>query len=574
MENGDESLGFDSNSLLSDVASSYEVGTSSEHLSLIKLSSCFEKLVVDSEYDYNDADIEVEGTIVGVNRGILAARSQFFHVLFKSANDSTVKIDKLKYIMSDLVPNRRIGHEALRVTLYFLYTGRIKDFPMEVSTCVDGSCAHDACGPAIDCAVQMMYASVKFQIKELVMFVQGRLIDFANKACVEDVIPILIVAFHCELKQLQSHCVRKIALSNLDDIVMEKELPEQVSTGIKSRRIKSMQEGSHDTTQENSINDRYIRKIHKALDLGDIALLNMLLDESNVTLDEACALHYAAAYCDTKTVIGLLSLNKADINLRNSRGYTVLHIAARRRDPYVVIQLLERDASVHDTTLDGQTSLEICRRLTRPRDFTQEKQRGLLTNKDRLCIDMLERKMGSASNPPAGNVLDSAMGLLYFENRVELARKFFPLEAELAMQVAEATSTTEFSGLSANYEDSDGNFGEVDLTETTSDFVKRQQRLLALQRTVATGRRYFPHCSEFLDNLAADDTLGTLFLDKGTPEERIAKKARYMEIMEDFDKAFDKDVAESERVRGVSSCSSASSSLKDRANQKVGKSKK
>ncbi|KZV46128.1 hypothetical protein F511_31283 [Dorcoceras hygrometricum] len=642
MEDGDGiSVSFASNSLLSDVFSSYnEAGTSPRFLSLSKLSSCFEKLVGDSEYDYNDAEIEVDGVVVGVIRGILAARSPFFHVLFKNADDNTVKNERLKFSMSDLVPNGRIEYEALMVILHYLYTGTIKDFPKDVSTCVDGSCAHDACGPAIHCAVQMMYASVKFQIKDLVMVVQGRLINFVEKACVEDIIPILIVAFHCELKQLFSRCVQKIAWSTLDDIVIEKELPELAFTDIKSLRVKSKKQGSDDSNLEaNLINEKDIWRIRKALDTGDIEFVDMLLRESDVTLDAACALHYAAAYCNTKTMIGLLNLKKADVNLRNARGYTVLHIAARRKDPSVVIELLEHDAYVHDTTPDGQTSLTLCRRLTRPKDFSKEKKHGEVTNKDRLCIEMLERKM--CLNPPAGNVSDSAMvvaqnvlmGLLYYENRVALARRCFPLEAALAMQVAEAASTTEFIGLSA-YEDSDGTFGEVYLSETTSEFSwkhqqnllafkktvalarfipseeelemqvatkdstrestgalafedfaevdfnvettsevlgQRQQRLLALQRTVETGRRYFPNCSEFLDSLLLDESLGTLLLDNGTPEETIKKRARYMEIGEGLVKALDEDKAKHKKARRVSSSCSASSSSKGRAIHKVDK---
>ncbi|KAL8031159.1 hypothetical protein ABFX02_13G007100 [Erythranthe guttata] len=53
-----------------------------------------------------------------------------------------------------------------------MYTGKVKASPAEVATCADESCAHDACGPAINYAVEMMYASAAFQIKELVMVVQ------------------------------------------------------------------------------------------------------------------------------------------------------------------------------------------------------------------------------------------------------------------------------------------------------------------------------------------------------------------------------------------------------------------
>ncbi|XP_073124737.1 BTB/POZ domain and ankyrin repeat-containing protein NPR1-like isoform X2 [Henckelia pumila] len=514
-------------------------------------------------------EIEVDGITVGVNRGILAARCQFFHCLFKNADGSPVKMDRPKYRMSDLVPNVRIGYEVLMVILNYLYTGKIKDFPTAVSTCVDESCAHDACGPAIDCTVQLTYACVNFQIEELVVAVQRRLLSLVHKASADEVIPILLVAFHCALKQLLTLCVQRTAQSNLDNMIMEKELPHNVLSDIKSLRSESKQGESHESTQENSVNEKNIRRLHKALDSGDIELVKLLLGESDVTLDAACALHYAAAYCYPKTVFGLLNLKKADVNLRNSRGYTVLHVAARRKDPLIAIELLEHGASVFDTTLDGLTSLTICRRLTRPKDFTQEKKHGLNANTDRLCIDMLERKM--CSNPPSRNIVPESatmaayglrMGLLLLENRVAMARVLFPSQAKLAMQVAKADSTMEFPGLLA-FEDSHGHFGEFDFneTETSSElFVKLQQRLHALERTVAAGRCYFPNCSEVLDRLSDDDTLGTLLLDEGTPEERRMKAARYMELRRDVVIALTKDKAEHRRARagGVSSCSSTS----------------
>ncbi|KAL0311102.1 UNVERIFIED_CONTAM: BTB/POZ domain and ankyrin repeat-containing protein NPR1 [Sesamum angustifolium] len=326
MDNGNDlssSLSFASSSYLSNGSSSQnippaigcEVGTSLELLSLSKLSSSLEKLVVSSEYGYSDAEIEVEGITVGVHRCILAARSQFFQELFKKANEGSVKEGKPKYLLSELVPNGRIGYEAFMVVLHYLYTGKVKASPSEVSTCVDESCAHDACAPAINYAVEMMYASATFQIKELVMVVQ-RLLNYVDKAFVEDVIPILMVAFRSELNQLLSHCVQRIARSDLDDIIIEKELPHEV-----------------------------------------------------------------------------LSLGNADVNLRNSRGYTVLHVAARRKDPSIVVGLLNQGASVSDTTGDGQTAVTICRRLTRPKDFYEATKHGQETNKDRLCIDVLEREM-------------------------------------------------------------------------------------------------------------------------------------------------------------------------------------
>ncbi|KAI3465566.1 hypothetical protein Pfo_022229 [Paulownia fortunei] len=587
MENGNDlssSLSFASSSYLSNGSSShniisttgYEVGTNLELLSLSRLSSSLEKLVVSAEYDYSDAEIEVEGITVGVHRSILAARSQFFHELFKNANESSVKEGKPKYLLSELVPHGKIGYEAFMVGLNYLYTGKVKASPPEVSTCVDESCAHDACGPAINYAVEMMYASATFQIKELVMVVQRRLLNYVDKAFVEEVIPILMVAFHSELKQLLSHCVQRIAQSDLDDIIIEKELPHEVLTDVKSLRIRSKQEEEHDSAQVDSLNEKSIRRIYRALDSDDVELVKLLLDESNISLDAAYALHYAAAYCNPKIVDEVRNLGNADVNLRNSRGYTVLHVAARRKDPSVVLRLLEQGASVSDTTRDGQTAVTIRRRLTRPKDFYEATKHGQETNKDRLCIDVLEREM--SRNPLAGNMSMSSMmvaddlhmRLLLLENRVAMARSLFPLEARLAMQIAHADSTLEFAGLSAS-KGSYGNFREVDLNEIPSEQVKRLQlRLQALQKTVETGRRFFPNCSEVLDRLLEDDTLGALLLEKGTPEEQKRKRMRYMELKADVMKAFNKDIA-ANNWAGFSSSSSCSSSPKGSVMHKVRK---
>lgn len=186
MENGNDlssSLSFASSSYLSNGSSSHnvppspngcEVGTNLELLSLGRLSASLEKLVIDADYEYSDAEIEVGGVTVGVNRCILAARSEYFHQLFKNEKNGPVKEGKPKYLMKDLVRDGIVGHEAFMVVLNYLYTGKVKASPTEVSTCVDDSCAHDACGPAINYAVEMMYASATFQIKELVMVVQVR----------------------------------------------------------------------------------------------------------------------------------------------------------------------------------------------------------------------------------------------------------------------------------------------------------------------------------------------------------------------------------------------------------------
>lgn len=142
--------------------------TNPDILSITKLVSNFERLLVDNEFDYADADIVVEGKAVGVHRCILAARSPFFHELFKNGKVEVLKEGKPKYQLSDMVSEVSIGYETFNVILNYIYTGKLKDSPVEVSTCVYDACTHDACRPAIDYAVELMYACVTFHLKELV----------------------------------------------------------------------------------------------------------------------------------------------------------------------------------------------------------------------------------------------------------------------------------------------------------------------------------------------------------------------------------------------------------------------
>ncbi|XP_031256893.1 BTB/POZ domain and ankyrin repeat-containing protein NPR1-like [Pistacia vera] len=577
MENANElssSISFASSSIISNGSSSHntspELGANLENLSLSRLSGSLEKLLLDDDYDYTDAQIVVEGIPVGVHRCILSARSQFFHELFKKGNDASVSEGKPKYLMSELVPFGNVGYEAFNVFLNYLYTGKLRQSPPDVSTCVDAACAHDACRPAIDYAIELMYASATFQMKELVLLSQRRLLNFVEKAFVEDVIPILVAAFHCQLNQLCTHCIHRVVRSDLDNVCLEKELPAEVFSEIKSIRSKPPEDSEPDVMELDSVHEKRIRRIHKALDSDDVELVKLLLDESNVTLDGAYALHYATAYCDPKIVKEVLGLGLADLNLRNGRGHTVLHVAARRKEPSILVALLTKGASASEITLDGQAAVAICRRLTRPKDYNEKTNRGQESNKDRICIDVLEREM--RRNSVSGNMSVSSqviaddlhMKLDYLENRVAFARLLFPAEARLAMEVADAYSTSVYTGLSASKsKGSSGNLREVDLNETPSAQARRMQmRLQALLKTVETGRHYFPHCSEVLDKFLDDDIIDipdAFFLEKGTPDEQNIKKTRFMELKDDVQKAFYKDMAENNRSVLSSSSSSSSS---------------
>lgn len=573
------SLSFTSSSLISNGSTCYNIptqsvpegGSSLEIISLAKLSASLEQLVVSSSsIDYSDADIVVEDVSVGVHRCILASRSDFFFELFKKDKDSMEKESRPKYNMKDLLPYGSVGYEAFLIFLSYLYTGKLKPCPPEVSTCVDEQCIHHACRPAINFSVDLMYASAIFRVPELVSLFQRRLVNFVEKALVEDVIPILLVAFHCQSVQLLNQCVHRVARSDLDSISIEKEVPYEVANDIKLVRLKYQESNDNAMVAEDPLREKRIRRIHKALDSDDVELVKLLLTESDITLDAAHALHYAVAYCDPKVVSEVLNLGMADVNLRNLRGYTVLHVAALRREPSIIVQLLEKGAHALETTPDGQNSVSICKRLTRPKDYNAKTEQGQKSNKDRLCIDVLEREIrrnpistdASSSSPRI--VDDLHMELLYLEDRVAFARLLFPSEAKLAMEIANAETTSQYPGLMAK-RGSSGNLREVDLNETP--LAKNERilaRMAALKKTVETGRRYFPNCSEVLDKFMLDDLHDdSLYLDKGSAEEQKNKKQRFMELKEDVHKAFTKDKAELHRV-GLSSTSSSSTLKRQR----------
>ncbi|XP_058743019.1 BTB/POZ domain and ankyrin repeat-containing protein NPR1-like [Vicia villosa] len=549
-----------------------------EIVSLNKLSGSLEKLLSDVvDYDYCDAEIVVEDIPVGIHRCILASRSQFFHELFKKGKDGDSKEGKGKpsYQMKNLVCYGSVGYEAFVVFLHYLYTGKLKAPPTEVMTCVDEACIHDSCRPAIDYALELIYASSTFQMKELVLLFQRYLLNFVDKALVEDVIPILVAANHCQLEQLLTHCIQRVARSDMDIISLERELPYEVMTEIKSLRVQSLPESTPDAMEVEPVivNDKSIGKILKALDSDDVELLKLLLDESSVTLDNAYALHYACAYCDSKVVQEVLTLGLADILLKNPRGYTVLHVAARRKDPSILCALLKKGACASETTLDGQTALSICQRLTRRKDYNAKTVQGKESHKDRLCVDVLEREMRRNSMSVDMSVLsqltadDLNMRLDYLENRVAFARLFFPAEARVAIENAEADSTP----LYATSSPLKGNIKEVDLNETPSFRTRKLQlRLQSLVKTVENGRRFFPHCSEVLDKYLEDEMPDVHVLENGTEEERRTKKARFMELRDEVQKAFHKDMAENNHSNLSSLTSTTSSSTRrESLNHKV-----
>ncbi|GAY62904.1 hypothetical protein CUMW_221460 [Citrus unshiu] len=87
--------------------------------------------------------------------------------LFNLSSDASVSEGRPKYLMTDLVPHWKVGFEAFNDIRHYIYTGMTKASPPEVSTCVDDACTHDACPPAINYAIELMYASAAFKMTAL-----------------------------------------------------------------------------------------------------------------------------------------------------------------------------------------------------------------------------------------------------------------------------------------------------------------------------------------------------------------------------------------------------------------------
>lgn len=552
-------------------------------MGLRRLSDNLQRLLDPAFLNCADAEIALApakgGAAVGVHRCILAARSAFFHDHFASLpapGGGGGGGERPRLELAGLVPGgRHIGYDALVPVLGYLYTGLLKPPPQGATVCMDDDCGHGTCRPAIDFVVESMYAASGFQISELVSLFQRRLSDFVSEALDEDVVPIVQVASTCELQDLLNQCIQRVAVSTLDSRYLEKELSDDIYCKIKEIRRSTFHEES-----ENAILDpeheKRVRNILKALDSDDIDLVGLLLKESTVTLDDAYAIHYAAAYCEPKVFAELLKLDSANVNLKNSSGYTPLHIACTRREPDIILSLVERGASVLERTLDGRNALTICKRLTREKDCNRKLKKYEEKSKAYLCIDILEQELKRKSfisdlisieeSIATPLLVDNFhMRLINLENRVAFARIFFPSEAKLVMRIAQADSTEEFAGIT-NF----SKIKEVDLNETPTMQNRRlRDRLDALTKTVELGRRYFPHCSDVLDKFLNEESTDLIFLETGTPEDQQVKRMRFSELKEDVRRAFTKDKAVAAIASSASSSSSPRCEGRGRSNRKL-----
>ncbi|BAB12719.1 putative regulatory protein NPR1 [Oryza sativa Japonica Group] len=519
-----------------------------------------------------DARIAVPGGGGGggdllVHRCVLSARSPFLRGVFArraaaaaggGGEDGGERLE-LRELLGGGGEEVEVGYEALRLVLDYLYSGRVGDLPKAACLCVDEDCAHVGCHPAVAFMAQVLFAASTFQVAELTNLFQRRLLDVLDKVEVDNLLLILSVANLCNKScmKLLERCLDMVVRSNLDMITLEKSLPPDVIKQIIDARLSL----GLISPENKGFPNKHVRRIHRALDSDDVELVRMLLTEGQTNLDDAFALHYAVEHCDSKITTELLDLALADVNHRNPRGYTVLHIAARRREPKIIVSLLTKGARPADVTFDGRKAVQISKRLTKQGDYFGVTEEGKPSPKDRLCIEILEQaerrdpQLGEASVSLAMAGESLRGRLLYLENRVALARIMFPMEARVAMDIAQVDGTLEFNLGSGANPPPERQRTTVDLNE--SPFIMKEEhlaRMTALSKTVELGKRFFPRCSNVLDKIMDDET-DPVSLGRDTSAE---KRKRFHDLQDVLQKAFHEDKEENDRS-GLSSSSSSTS---------------
>ncbi|CAN6804880.1 hypothetical protein Bca52824_060104 [Brassica carinata] len=511
------------------------------------LSNSLESVFDSPESFYSDAKLVLSGgRELSFHRVLLAARSPFFRNALTTA---VVKLE-LKEIAKDHV----VGVDSVVAVLAYIYSGRVKPPPKGVSECADESCCHVSCRPAVDFMVEVLYLASVFEIHELATLYQRHLLDVVDKVVViEDTLLVLKLSSICgeACKKLTDKCLEIIVKSDVDLVTLDKSLPQHI--------VKEIVKVRNDLGFEVPELEKHVLNIYKALDSDDVELVKMLLTEGHTNLDDAYALHFAVKYCDVKTANDLLDLEIADVNFRNPRGYTVLHVAAMRKEPDLILSLLTKGSRASETSLEGRTALLIAKQVTMLAEYNNLAEQCKPSLKGRICVEILEQADKGDPFPrdvsPSLAMADHElkMRLLDLENRVALAQRLFPTEAQVAMNIAQVKGTSEFTVYSLDPDYLAG-------AKRTSPFKileEHQSRLKALSKTVELGKRFFPRCSAVLDQIMDCDDLTQLACGEGdTPEKRLQKKQRYMEIQETVKKAYTEDKEE----HGNSSLSASSSS--------------
>ncbi|XP_045090598.1 BTB/POZ domain and ankyrin repeat-containing protein NPR1 isoform X1 [Aegilops tauschii subsp. strangulata] len=495
------------------------------------------------------------GTKLHVDPYMLSMRSPYLRAIFTrhnnqyGASEGSAEGNRMD-LQEFLGKEVKVEYDALLLVLLYLYSGRVGDLPESAYICADeNGCAHLGCHPTVSFKVQVLFVAFTFQVPELTSLFQRDLLDVLHKVEVDNLPLILSVANLCKKScgKLLERCLEMVVQSNLDMITLEKVLPPDVVKQITDLRLSFGLASSEDMGFPN----KHVRRILRALDSDDVELVRILIKEGQTNLDDAFALHYAVEHCDSKITTELLDIALADVSLRNPRGYTVLHIAARRKDPKIIVSLLTKGARPSDFTFDGRKAVHISKRLTKHGDYFANTGEGKPYPNDKLCIEILEQAerrdshFGKAYVSLAldGDVLRGR--LLYLENRVALSRILFPVEARVATDIAQVDGTSEFAL---------GHLVAIDLNGTPTKMKDEHlARMRALSKTVKLGKRYFPRCSNVLDKIM-DDEPELASLGRDASSER---KRRFHDLQDTLLKAFSEDKEEFNRTTTLSSSSSS-----------------
>ncbi|KAL3755266.1 hypothetical protein ACJRO7_002333 [Eucalyptus globulus] len=123
-----------------------------------------------------------------------------------------------------------------------------------------------------------------------------------------------------------------------------------------------------------------------------------------------------------------------------------------------------------------------------------------------------------------------------------LAKLLFPIEAKVAMDIAQVDETSEYPLVSIeNLACKQG--ANVDLNEAPFKIQEEHlNRMRALSKTVELGKRFFPRCSAVINKIIDTGDLSWLgTVGDDTPEEQLRKKQRHTEVEEEMTEAYTQD---------------------------------
>lgn len=536
-------------------------------------SNIYTLLSTDFDDSFSDVLIYVSNRVVPLHRCILAAGCPFFKSLFlkdkryldslapgepSDEKSTKLKIDLGRLLLSTLPSyTGKVCYDALLTIIGFLYSGHQTVTNVK---CIDDHCLHEACGPVVEYAVQMLGLSSVFDLGDLKIFWQHYLQELLEKAQVDEVLPVLVAAKAYGAEFLLSTCKHIVAVSNMGTVDIEKQLSMPLSGEVLAHRCKM---GLLQPETLNPTLEKECQRIRKALDSDDVELVRLLLNEGRVSLDSAYALHYAAAYCDPRTVNDILELGLADINARNNRGFSVLHVASMRQDPSILVSLLYKGSNVLETTPDGRTSLQLCSRLMRR--FGNDINAGAADlQKENVCLEILSKAgmknlFEDAAFPPVTDENEFLERLFVLENRAAVCRLLFPQEASVVQGTTHLESTTsEFVGfrvpdiLKKLKREASMDLNQLPSTHASINGVPTPssppvisealiKRIEALQKTVTLGRKLFPGIISAIDAFTDDGPPELVSMKLGSLEEHKTMKRRYSELTDMLAEASQKD---------------------------------